>query len=220
MSTIIATPDTAGMVDLDDLYTVNQLKTMGEEVRLLSHASVRTSEDAEGRTLREAWSLQILPDDDYPVFRIRLYEGSTPDDLRTARDTLRDIRARVHVGPCWVRLTDGLLAFRYNCRVETPSLELPMIPCRDSACIDDAHDAEYDDHRALVIDRELNGDVKYSIDVRRSVYPTDDEDRGWYVDVYTIEFFGSTADVAAFSADLQTASELCERLRAGEALAA
>jgi len=190
-------------------------------VRSRSERRTRIWRSADGKWWRRGGTVRIQrwPELDGPrAFVVFLWAGANEGDLKFM---LRQIaRARRGAGferewgrvdASWAdELTFACTLSRGYCDPFTWADDAgPVTVCDEALCVEKWH-GEYGAHHLDEIERILpDGHGSYKISVQKEL--KDYDERGWTVDVYTDEFYGSPEDVAALVSDLQWMQEECRR---------
>ncbi|MFT3797180.1 hypothetical protein [Microbacterium sp.] len=203
------------LIDLRDVYTADERHGLPIVVTMTTTGQRVSIVERDGKRYRDAARLSIKRVGDVDAIVIELLEGAVTTDLEDFRAAAREVRSCGHPwrGPAigW-RAVDGALDYRNTLtRHERIHESSPAVQrCDVDVCPESWHGGD-DKHVALTILREAPA-AGYSIEVAMDV--NDEDGRGWYVDVYADEFYGTAADTARFAADLQHAAEACAHANA------
>lgn len=219
---VSGTPLVDELVSPADIFTGEELATMPLLIRK-GHAGCRTKirRSADGTWWRRGGDLYIREIEGRRCFVIYLWKGATKRDLDSLRAEVD--RTRVQGRSSWVRSTttradEKTLWFRfaeYACKDPFTHVaygdrdDERVFICTDSLCTEKTHYGKEGRHVLDAIYKTIREGVTYEISVVKDV--TDSDDRGWYIDLCTDEFYGTPNDVSTFVNDLQWMREECRR---------
>jgi hypothetical protein len=189
---------------------------------------VRIWRSVDGRWWRLGGAIRIQR---WPVeggeraFVVTLFKGANEDDLQVLLRAVEKARTGAGFEALWSPLEadwadDLTFSYRWARAYDDPFTHSDpardVAACTDALCVDRWHDECGRHHLDEVVKELPDGAGRYRIVVGKDF---DDNGRGWIVDVYTDEFYGSAADVASFVSDLQWMQAVAEKANERERLA-
>lgn len=210
------------LIDLRTALTRDQIKAMPIVVAMTTAGTKAETREEDGNSFRDAGLMRVQLIDGVRSIKVILFEGATSWDLDQLRNAAAETRnfGRPLDGPAlgWKRVerdwADELtFVYRFLLMPVAPQAEasLPVVPCTIDACPESWHSMT-DRHTILSIHRQQLM-MNYSITIEQDIEDVDG--RGWYVNVYADDFFGTATEAAVFAEDLRDAANACQRANAG-----